>query len=82
MVGNPPAEGDEKGGRSKHPLISGSDDVIVANDIISPPMTYVKMCKTVKLHTKQSEAKRRRSILHPQVTRFYKWGKITTNGVG
>ena len=82
MVGNLPAGGHQKGGRSKHPLISGGDDVIDANDIISPPKTYIKRCKTVKLHTKQSEAKGRGLILHPQVTRFYKWGKITINGVG
>ena len=37
--------GDQKGRRSKHPLISGSDDVIDANDTISPPKTYIRGAK-------------------------------------
>ena len=74
--------GDQKGGRSKHSLIPGSDDVININDVISPPETYIRRYKTIKFHTKQSEAKGRGSILHPQVIGINKWGKMTVNRVG
>ena len=48
----------------------------------SPPKTYIRRYKTIKLHTKRSEAKGRGLILHPQVTGFYKRGKIMINGAG
>ena len=40
------SQGDQKGRRSKHPLIPGSDDVINANDVISPPKTYIRRYKS------------------------------------
>ena len=52
MAGNLPVGGDQKGGRSKHPLIPGTDDVIDANDIISPPKTCIRRYKAIKFHTK------------------------------
>ena len=46
------SQGDQKGGRSKHPLILISDDIIDATDVIPLPKTYMKRCKTINLHTK------------------------------
>ena len=76
------SQGDQKGRRSKHSLIPSSDDVINVNDIISPPETYTRRYKTIKFHTKQSEAKGKRLILHPQITGIQKWGKMTVDRVG
>ena len=80
--GKSSSQGDQKGRRSKHPLIPGSDDVINANDIISPSKTYIRRYKTVKFHTKQSEAKGRGSILHPQVIGIDELGKMSIDRVG
>ena len=76
------SRGMKKGGRSKHSLIPGSDDIINVNDVISPPETYIRRYKTIKFHTKRSEAKGRRSILHPQVIGINKWGKMAVDRVG
>ena len=74
--------GIKKGMRSKHSVIPGSDDVINVNDIISPPETYIRRYKTIKFHTKRSEAKGRRLILHPQVIGINKWCKMAVHRVG
>ena len=79
--------GNIKGTRSKGQEIQASSDpnnadVININDIILPPISYIKAVKTVNFHTKHSSASEDRSILHPQVNKGFKGLDNKLSGLG